>query len=125
MNTAFNNLVIYNGYPLSVVVAVAFHSFILAFLIWVQSSSNIDSLELVQPTIIKALFIDENPQVRNERILERQRLERVEQQRIAREEEQQRQQEEADRQAALERQQAEAEAERERQALLEQEELER
>ncbi|MDD9889331.1 MAG: cell envelope integrity protein TolA [Gammaproteobacteria bacterium] len=125
MNTAFNNLVIYNGYPLSVVVAVAFHSFILAFLIWVQSSSNIDSLELVQPTIIKALFIDENPQVRNERILERQRLERVEQQRIAREEEQQRQQEEADRQAALERQQAEAEAERERQALLEREELER
>lgn len=125
MNTAFNNLVIYNGYPLSVVVAVAFHSFILAFLIWVQSSSNIDSLELVQPTIIKALFIDENPQVRNERILERQRLERVEQQRIVREEEQQRQQEEADRQAALERQQAEAEAERERQALLEREELER
>ncbi len=125
MNNAFNNLVIYNGYPLSVVVAVAFHSFILAFLIWIQSSSNIDSLELVQPTIIKALFIDENPQVRNERVLERQRLERVEQQRIAREQEQQRQQEEADRQAELERQQAEAEAERERQALLEREELER
>jgi len=125
MNNAFNNLVIYNGYPLSVVVAVAFHSFILAFLIWVQSSTNIDSLELVQPTIIKALFIDENPQVRNERILERQRLERIEQERIAREQEQQRQQEEqreADRQAALER---EREAERERQALLEREELER
>lgn len=127
MNNAFNNLVIYNGYPLSVVVAVTFHSFILAVLIWLQSSTNIDSLELVQPTIIKALFIDENPQVRNQQILERQRLERIEQERIAREDEQRRQQQEeaqreAERQAELERQQ---EAERERQALIEREELER
>ena len=88
MNDTFNNLVIYNGYPLSVVIAVVIHSFILGFLIWLQSNTSIDSLELVQPTIIRALIIDENPQVRNERILERERLERIEQESIAREEQQ-------------------------------------
>lgn len=123
MNKTFNNLVIYNGYPLSVVVAVAFHSFMLAFLIWLQSNASMDSLELVQPTIIKALIIDENPQVRNERILERQRLERIEQERIVGEEQQRQLEEEAVRQAELERQREEAE--RERQALIEREELER
>jgi len=123
MNNTFNNLVIYNGYPLSVVVAVAFHSFMLAFLIWLQSNASMDSLELVQPTIIKALIIDENPQVRNERILERQRLERIEQERIIGEEQQRQLEEEAARQAELERQREEAE--RERQALIEREELER
>lgn len=123
MNNAFDNLVIYNGYPLSLVLALTIHSIILAFVIWLQSSTDVDSLELVQPTIIKALFIDENPQVRNELIFERQRIERTEQQRLAREEDQQRQQEEIERQAELEQQQAIAE--RERQALLEREELER
>ena len=123
MNKTFNNLVIYNGYPLSVVVAVAFHSVMLFFLIWLQSNASMDSLELVQPTIIKALIIDENPQVRNERILERQRLERIEQERIIGEEQQRQLEEEAARQAELERQREEAE--RERQALIEREELER
>ena len=123
MNDTFNNLVIYNGYPLSVVIAVVIHSFILGFLIWLQSNTSIDSLELVQPTIIRALIIDENPQVRNERILERERLERVEQERIAREEQQRQQEEEAARQTELERQREESE--RERQALIEREELER
>ena len=123
MDNTFNNLVIYNGYPLSVVVAVAFHSFILVFLIWLQSNASMDSLELVQPTIIRALIIDENPQVRNERIQERQRLEQIEQERIVREEQQRQLEEEAVRQAELERQLEEAE--RDRQALIEREELER
>ena len=123
MNNTFNNLVIYNGYPLSVVVAVAFHSFVLVFLIWLQSNASMDSLELVQPTIIRALIIDENPQVRNERIQERQRLEQIEQERIVREEQQRQLEEEAVRQAELERQLEEAE--RDRQALIEREELER
>ena len=123
MNNTFNNLVIYNGYPLSVVVAVVFHSFILVFLIWLQSNASMDSLELVQPTIIRALIIDENPQVRNERIQERQRLEQIEQERIVREEQQRQLEEEAVRQAELERQLEEAE--RDRQVLIEREELER
>ena len=90
MNTFLNNLIIYNGYPLSIIVAVSFHSLILAFLIWLQSSSSVESLELVQPTIIKALFIDENPQVRNQRVIEQQRvreIEREEQRRIEQERE--------------------------------------
>ena len=82
-----------------------------------------DSLELVQPTIIRALIIDENPQVRNERIQQRQRLEQIEQERIVREEQQRQLEEEAVRQAELERQLEEAE--RDRQVLIEREELER
>ncbi|MAX02852.1 MAG: hypothetical protein CMD41_02305 [Gammaproteobacteria bacterium] len=119
MNSVFNNLIIYNGYPVSIVAAVIFHIIILVVLVWVQSNNRMDRLELVQPTIVKALFIDENPQVRNQEILERQRLERIEQQRVTREEEQFRQQED-ERQRLLEEQR-----EMEEVVLREQEELER
>ena len=119
MNSVFNNLIIYNGYPISIVAAVIFHIILLVVLVWVQSNNRMDRLELVQPTIVKALFIDENPQVRNQEILERQRLERIEQQRVTREEEQFRQQED-ERQRLLEEQR-----EMEEVALREQEELER
>ena len=127
MNSVFNNLVIYNGYPISIAAAITFHILILVALIWVQSNNRIDSLELVQPTIVKALFIDENPQVRNRETLERQRLERLDEQRLAREAEQRRQQEEAQRQAAAEQQRQEQvrAQEREQSALLERQALER
>ena len=120
MNNVFNNLVIYNGYPISIAAAVAFHVMILVLLVWVQSNNRMDSFELVQPTIVKALFIDENPQVRNQQILERQRVERIEQQRILREEEQFREQEEVERQRQVQEQR-----EREQTVLQDQEELER
>ena len=120
MNNIFNNLVIYNGYPISIAAAVAFHVMILVLLVWVQSNNRMDSFELVQPTIVKALFIDENPQVRNQQILERQRVERIEQQRILREEEQLQEQEEVERQRQVQEQR-----EREQTVLLDQEELER
>ncbi len=121
MNNVFNNLVIYNGYPISIAAAVAFHIMILVLLVWVQSNNRMDSFELVQPTIVKALFIDENPQVRNQQILERQRVERIEQQRILREEEQFREQEEVERQ----QRQVQEQREREQTVLRNQEELER
>ena len=121
MNNIFNNLVIYNGYPISIAAAVAFHVMILVLLVWVQSNNRMDSFELVQPTIVKALFIDENPQVRNQQILERQRVERIEQQRILREEEQFREQEEVERQ----QRQVQEQREREQTVLRNQEELER
>ncbi len=121
MNNIFNNLVIYNGYPISIAAAVAFHVMILVLLVWVQSNNRMDSFELVQPTIVKALFIDENPQVRNQQILERQRVERIEQQRILREEEQFREQEEVERQ----QRQVQEQREREQTVLRDQEELER
>ena len=120
MNNIFNNLVIYNGYPISIAAAVAFHVMILVLVVWVQSNNRMDSLELIQPTIVKALFIDENPQVRNQQILERQRVERIEQQRILREEEQLREQEEVERQRQVQEQR-----EREQTVLRDQEELER
>ena len=120
MNNIFNNLVIYNGYPISIAAAVAFHVMILVLLVWVQSNNRMDSFELVQPTIVKALFIDENPQVRNQQILERQRVERIEQQRILREEEQFREQDEVERQRQVQEQR-----EREQTVLRDQEELER
>ena len=120
MNNVFNNLVIYNGYPISIAAAVAFHIMILVLLVWVQSNNRMDSFELVQPTIVKALFIDENPQVRNQQILERQRVERIEQQRIFREEEQLQEQEEIERQRQVQEQR-----EREQAVLQDREELER
>jgi colicin import membrane protein len=126
MNNWFNNLVIFNGYPLSIVVAVTMHILLLAAMLYLQSADRTEVLELVQPTVIKALFIDENPQVRNQRIIERQRIERQEQQRLERAAEQRRQQEAAQRQAEAEQQrQQEQEQQRERAALLERQQLER
>ena len=114
MKDTFNNVVIYNGYPLSVVVAVTFHSVILALLMYLQSSNSSEALELVQPTVVKALLVQENPQVANER----KRLERQQQQQQQRA----REQEDARRAAAeaerqrQEQQQAEARAEEQRKA---------
>lgn len=127
MNNTFNNLVIYNGYPLSIVAAIIFHMVVLAALLYLQNNSRTEVLNLVQPAVITALFIDENPQVRNERIIERQRLQRIEDQRLASERERQ-QQEEAQRQAEAERQrqqEQELAQQQERAALLEREQLER
>lgn len=112
MKDTLNNVVIYNGYPLSVVVAVTFHSLILALLMYFQSYKGPETLELVQPTVVKALLVQENPQLTNER----KRLERQQQQQQQRA----REQEEAQRAAEAERrrqeQQAEARAEEQRQA---------
>ncbi len=83
MKDSFNNVVIYNGYPLSVVVAVTFHSVILALLLYLQSNRSSEALELIQPTVVKALLVQENPQVANER----KRIERQQQQQRAREQE--------------------------------------
>jgi colicin import membrane protein len=94
MKDTFNNVVIYNGYPLSVVVAVTFHSVILALLLYLQSGKSPEALELVQPTVVKALLIQENPQVANER----KRLERQQQQQRTREREVAQQAAEAERQ---------------------------
>ena len=85
MKDTFNNVVIYNGYPLSVVVAVTFHSVILALLLYLQSSKSPEALELVQPTVVKALLIQENPQVANERkrLERRQQQQRVQEREVA------------------------------------------
>jgi colicin import membrane protein len=125
MNNTFNNLIIYNGYPLSIVLALIFHILIFVALIYLQSTSEARTLELVQPTIIKALFIDENPQVRNQQLREQRRQQEVTDQRRR---EEQRQQQEAEQQRQREQEAAEQqqqEREREQAALREREELER
>ncbi len=126
MNNALNNLIIYNGYPFSVVVALTFHTLIFVIIIYLQSATDADTMELVQPTIIKALFIDENPQVVNRQNLERQRIEQQRQRDL----EQERQRQAEAERVEQERQQQEAERQRreeeQRQAALrEREELER
>ena len=119
MNSFYHNLIIYNGYPLSVIIAVSCHSLLLAFFIWLQSNANEQSLELVQPTIIKALFIDENPQVRNQRVMEQQRIARMQ------EEEQNRILQERETEQEMERERQRQEDEQQRAALRERAELER
>ena len=91
MNTPLNNLVIYNGYPLSIVAALIIHIMIFLTLLYLQSASNSQALELVQPTVIKALFIDDNPQLRNQQLREQRRVEqrRQEQQQNERQKQQQ------------------------------------
>ena len=111
MNNTFNNLIIYNGYPLSIVLALVFHILIFVTLIYLQSTSEAQSLELVQPTIIKALFIDENPQVRNQQLREQRRQQELTDQRRR---EEQRQQQEVEQQRQREQEAAKQQQERER-----------
>jgi len=120
MNTPLSNLVIYNGYPLSVAIALIIHTTIFITLLYLQSASDAQSFELIQPTVIKALFIDENPQLRNRQLREQRRVEQQQRQKLQRDEEQRLEREES--------QQREAEQqrlEREKAALREREELER
>ena len=70
-----NNLVILNGYPLAVVVAISLHILLLGGLVYLQRSSQSQALELIQPTVIKALLIEENPQITNQRNQDNRRLE--------------------------------------------------
>ena len=118
MSAACRFLVRFNGYPLSAVIAVLLHGFTLGFILYWNSSSDSSEFELVQPTVIKALFIDENPQLR-----ERRRLKREQIQRRARLEEDRRRQQRAEeerQQLAEEERQRQAEAERLRQRQIEQ-----
>ena len=114
MNSGFRYLIGFNGYPFSAVAAVALHFLVLGFILYWNTTSDSSEFELVQPTVIKSLFIDENPQLRERRRLERQQVQR-------RQEEEQRRQQELERQQEEERQQQEVErqrvAEEERQRL--------
>ena len=73
MNAQLGKVIALNGYPLSVVVALILHTVLLVSLLYLQSVSQTPEFELVQPTVIKALFFDENPQVLSKRKAERTR----------------------------------------------------
>ena len=108
MSSAFNNIVIYNGYPLSVAVAVGIHITLLVSLLYLQADNNVETIDFIQPSVIKSLFIDENPQVINQKNIERRRLERVEQQRFERQQDDARKEKKADAAAQQRRQEQEA-----------------
>ena len=108
MSSAINNIIIYNGYPLSVVVAVGLHITLLVSLLYLQGDSKVETIDFIQPTVIKSLFIDENPQVTNQKNIERRRLERIEQQRVERQQDDARKRTEADAAAQQRRQKQEA-----------------
>ncbi len=86
-------MTVFNGYPLSIVLAVLLHGSVLAALFYFQQADT-EVIDIVRPPSVKALLVNENPQARNERVL---------QQRQAQQERQERQRQEA------------AEAERQRQ----------
>ncbi|MFT4886372.1 MAG: colicin import membrane protein [Pseudohongiellaceae bacterium] len=133
MSRAFNNIVIYNGYPLSVVVAMGIHITLLVSWLYLQADKSVVTVDFIQPTVIKSLFIDENPQVTNQKNIERRRLERVEQQRFERQQDDVRKEREAESAAQQRRQEQEAaqakadaqELARQQTALLDREEAER
>jgi colicin import membrane protein len=135
-----DHMEVYNGYPLSLVVALILHFLVLAALVYSGITRPPEILDVLQPPTIRALMIDENPQLRNERLreaalarqqadasaaAERRRQEELERQReeqAAAEVRQRQQEQERQRQADLE---AQRQQEREAQALRETQEQER
>ena len=119
MSSGFRYLIGFNGYPFSAVAAVALHFLVLGFILYWNTTSDSSEFELVQPTVIKSLFIDENPQLRERRRLERQQIQRQQEEEQRRQQDLERQQEE-ERQSQEEERQRAAEEERQRAQLIEQ-----
>lgn len=70
----------FNGYPFSVFLAVLMHGLILGSLFLFQRV-NSEVVDVVRPTVIKALLVEENPQIRNERVQQQVTQQRAEEQR--------------------------------------------
>ncbi|MEX2131152.1 MAG: cell envelope integrity protein TolA, partial [Pseudohongiellaceae bacterium] len=114
-------VIVYNGYPLSVFVALSLHSLVLAALLYFQMERQEQVRDIVITPMVKALLVQENPQLRNEQLLEQQRLIRVEDQRRAREAEQERASEQQRQQELAAAQEREAQQQREREATAQRE----
>lgn len=99
----------FNGYPISVFLAVLLHGAVLgALLLFQQAESEV--LDVVRPPAVKALLVAENPQARNERVQQQnlqQQREREQEQARQRREQQQREQQERERQQQLRQEQQE------------------
>jgi colicin import membrane protein len=110
-------MIAFNGYPISVLVALLLHGLILAGILYMERASSQQVTELVRPPAVRALLVEENPQVCNERVQQQQQQQqeaaRQRQQEEQRRAEQQRQ--EAERQAQLRREEEQREAEQRRQ----------
>ena len=62
-----SHMEVYNGYPLSLIVALSLHFAVLAALVYSGITRPQLNPEIVQPSI-RAFTIEENPQLRNERM---------------------------------------------------------
>lgn len=112
----------FNGYPLSIILALLLHGTVVSALLFFQRAET-QVIEIVQPPSVKANLVGENPQARNQQIQEQNEAQRVQDLRAAQRREEQRRQaleREAQQQAQQQRQQEAArEAERKRVAQLE------
>ncbi len=104
----------FNGYPISVFLAVLLHGVVLGTLLLFQQAES-EVLDVIRPPSVKALLVSENPQARNERQQqqslqqqrEREQQERAQQQREQQQREQrEREQQEQARQEQLQQEQA-------------------
>jgi colicin import membrane protein len=101
---------VFNGYPLSIVLAVLLHGSVLVALFFFQQADT-EVIDIVRPPAVKALLVNENPQARNERVLQQRQAQQERQERKRQEDaqaERQRQEEqrrEQEQQASEQRQQ--------------------
>ena len=103
-------MTVFNGYPLSVVLAVLLHVSVVGALLYFQQADTA-VIDIVRPPSVKALLVNENPQARNEQVQQRQ-AQQERDQRAERERQEQQRLEAA--QAEQRREQAEREAEEQR-----------
>ncbi len=106
-------MTVFNGYPLSIVLAVLLHGSVLAALFYFQQADT-EVIDIVRPPAVKALLVNENPQARNERVLQQrqaqqERQERQRQETAQAERQRQEEQRRAQEQQAAERRQQEQE----------------
>ncbi|MEX0739774.1 MAG: energy transducer TonB [Pseudohongiella sp.] len=102
----------FNGYPISVFLAVLLHGVVLGTLLLFQQAES-ESLDLVRPQAVKALLVSENPQARNERVQQQQvqqQREREQQEQAARQQREQAQQERERQEQLRQEQQAQEQA---------------
>lgn len=114
-------MTVFNGYPLSVVLAVLLHVSVVGALLYFQQADT-EVIDIVRPPSVKALLVNENPQARNEQVQQRQ-AQQERDQRAERERQEQQRQEAA--QAEQRREQEERQAEEQRVAERQQQDQER
>lgn len=117
----------FNGYPISVFLAVLLHGAVLGALLLFQQAES-DVLDVVRPPAVKALLVAENPQARNERVqqqnLQQQREREQQEQARQQREQQQREQQERERQEQLRQEQQQQQQARQAQLRQERERAE-
>ncbi len=99
-------MTVFNGYPLSIVLAVLLHGSVLAALFYFQQADT-EVIDIVRPPAVKALLVNENPQARNARVLQQRQAQQQRQERQRQEEAQAERQRQEEQRRAQEPQAAE------------------